>query len=241
MFVLVGQVLNARGRFGPMMWAPIANNVIAIAGPGALPGRGSAPLDAGAGLRGVHRGAGAASSALGSTLGIAVQVAGPAALPARGRRPLPTALRLPRHRPRAHPAARASGPCCSSSSTRSPTPSSSGSPPAAPRRAAAAVGAPPPDGTGYTVYSAAFLFVMVPHAIITVSLATAILPRLSAKAADGDLRRPGRHPGRHAAHGPRGRHPVRLRCCRCVALRRRARCCSGTARPRRRSTTTCPR
>jgi putative peptidoglycan lipid II flippase len=37
------------------------------------------------------------------------------------------------------------------------------------------------------VYAAAFLFVMVPHAIITVSLATAILPRLSAKAADGDL------------------------------------------------------
>jgi putative peptidoglycan lipid II flippase len=37
------------------------------------------------------------------------------------------------------------------------------------------------------VYAAAFLFEMVPHAIITVSLATAILPRLSAKAADGDL------------------------------------------------------
>ena len=37
------------------------------------------------------------------------------------------------------------------------------------------------------MYSSAFLFVMVPHAIITVSLATAILPRLSAKAADGDL------------------------------------------------------
>lgn len=30
MFVLVGQILNARGRFGPMMWAPIANNVIAV-------------------------------------------------------------------------------------------------------------------------------------------------------------------------------------------------------------------
>src|SRR3954465_14130635 len=28
-FVLVGQVLNARRRFGPMMWAPIANNVVA--------------------------------------------------------------------------------------------------------------------------------------------------------------------------------------------------------------------
>ncbi|MDX6358894.1 MAG: putative peptidoglycan lipid flippase, partial [Nocardioidaceae bacterium] len=43
------------------------------------------------------------------------------------------------------------------------------------------------EATGYTVYSGAFLFVMVPHAIITVSLATAILPRLSGKAADGDL------------------------------------------------------
>lgn len=29
-FVLVGQVLNARGRFGPMMWAPIVNNVVSI-------------------------------------------------------------------------------------------------------------------------------------------------------------------------------------------------------------------
>ena len=30
-FVLVGQVLNARQRFGPMMWAPIINNLTAIA------------------------------------------------------------------------------------------------------------------------------------------------------------------------------------------------------------------
>ncbi len=29
-FFLLGQVLNARDRFGPMMWAPIANNVITI-------------------------------------------------------------------------------------------------------------------------------------------------------------------------------------------------------------------
>ena len=29
-FFLVGQVLNAKDRFGPMMWAPIANNVIQI-------------------------------------------------------------------------------------------------------------------------------------------------------------------------------------------------------------------
>ena len=31
MFVLAGQILNSRGHFGPMMWAPIANNVISIA------------------------------------------------------------------------------------------------------------------------------------------------------------------------------------------------------------------
>ena len=31
MYVLVGQILNARGRFGPMMWAPIANNVVSVA------------------------------------------------------------------------------------------------------------------------------------------------------------------------------------------------------------------
>jgi putative peptidoglycan lipid II flippase len=30
MFVLAGQILNARERFGPMMWAPIANNIVSI-------------------------------------------------------------------------------------------------------------------------------------------------------------------------------------------------------------------
>lgn len=30
-FFLLGQILNARDKFGPMMWAPIANNVISIA------------------------------------------------------------------------------------------------------------------------------------------------------------------------------------------------------------------
>lgn len=30
-YVVLGQVLNARDRFGPMMWAPLLNNVVAIA------------------------------------------------------------------------------------------------------------------------------------------------------------------------------------------------------------------
>jgi putative peptidoglycan lipid II flippase len=41
-------------------------------------------------------------------------------------------------------------------------------------------------GTGYTIYSSTFLIMMVPHSIVTVSLATAILPRLSARAAAHD-------------------------------------------------------
>jgi len=32
MYTLLGQVLNARGNFGPYMWAPVVNNVVAIAG-----------------------------------------------------------------------------------------------------------------------------------------------------------------------------------------------------------------
>ena len=48
--------------------------------------------------------------------------------------------------------------------------------------------APGEPGTGYTIYSFAFLIVMVPHSIITVSLATAVLPQLSRMAADGDHR-----------------------------------------------------
>jgi putative peptidoglycan lipid II flippase len=44
------------------------------------------------------------------------------------------------------------------------------------------------DGTGNAVYSSAFLIIMVPHSIVTVSLATAILPRLSGFAEAGDQR-----------------------------------------------------
>ena len=71
MFVLVGQILNARGRFGPMMWAPIANNVIAVGvlvvylvvfGPATTPSR-SAAFTTGQELL----------LGLGSTLGIVAQ------------------------------------------------------------------------------------------------------------------------------------------------------------------------
>lgn len=36
MYTLLGQVLNARGQFGPFMWAPVVNNIISIIGFGAF-------------------------------------------------------------------------------------------------------------------------------------------------------------------------------------------------------------
>jgi putative peptidoglycan lipid II flippase len=188
MFVLLGQVLNARGRFGPMMWAPIANNAISILvlvvylvwfGP--LPS--SDQCAAFGGRQELVLG-------LGATIGIAAQVL--ILLPY---------LRAAGVRFRARYDFRRTGlghtlrlgvwtvlfvivnqvaytvvVRLASGGTASSTCLHQG-------HHAQAVS----DATGYTVYASAFLFVMVPHAIITVSLATAILPRLSAKAADRDL------------------------------------------------------
>ncbi len=67
-FVLVGQVLNARGRFGPMMWAPIANNLVAVA----VLGLYIAAFGTSAGTDGFSTDQ-ALLLGLGSTAGIAVQ------------------------------------------------------------------------------------------------------------------------------------------------------------------------
>jgi putative peptidoglycan lipid II flippase len=177
MFVLLGQVLNARGRFGPMMWAPIANNVIAVAvlgvyllvfGPVADSELASAFTPGQEALLGI-----------GSTLGIAAQLL--VLLPV---------LRSAGVRLRPRLDLRGSGLghtlrlgvwtvlfviVNQVAYTVVVRLASSG--PAQ---------APGEPGTGYTVYSMAFLIVMVPHSIITVSLATAMLPTLSGLAAEDD-------------------------------------------------------
>ena len=199
MFVLVGQVLNARGSFGPMMWAPIANNVISVAVLGAYlwsfetvrdvcgPG-----VDDPATLAGPTSQVGAYSSAqelllgLGSTLGIAVQLV--ILVPYLKRagfrfRPLfdfrgtglGHTLRLGAWTVGfvlVNQVAYTVVVRIASSGTADAVTDACGRAPA---------------GTGYTIYSSAFLLVMVPHSIATVSLATAMLPRLSAYAADRDL------------------------------------------------------
>jgi putative peptidoglycan lipid II flippase len=190
--VLLGQVLNARGRFGPMMWAPIANNAISIVVLvlylfwfGALPeGEGCSAFTR---TQELVLGGGA-------TLGIAAQVlillpvlkaAGVSFRPRFDFRDsglghtlrlgIWTVLFVIVNQVAYTVVVR----LASGGTARSSCQDLAGH---AARQAEQVSAA-----TGYTVYAAAFLFVMVPHAIITVSLATAILPRLSAKAADGDL------------------------------------------------------
>ncbi|QNN54431.1 murein biosynthesis integral membrane protein MurJ [Nocardioides mesophilus] len=183
MFVLVGQVLNSRRSFGPMMWAPIANNVISIAVLVAyLLLYGSA---SGSELTGGFTSGQELLLGLGSTVGIAVQLlillpflrrAGFTIRPRfdfRGtglghtlRLGMWTVLFVIVNQVAYTVVVRIA---------------STGTADAATSAGGAA-------GAGYTVYSYAFLVMMVPHAIVTVSLATAMLPRLSAHAADEDLR-----------------------------------------------------
>jgi len=199
MFVLVGQVLNARGSFGPMMWAPIANNVISVVVLGAylwtfgtvrnlcLSGGGPAALAGPGSTVGGYTSSQELLLGLGSTLGIAAQFF-----------ILVPFLRRAGFRFRPRFDFRGSGLGHTArlgmwtvlfvvvnqvAYTVVIRIASSGTASAV-TDACTQVGA---KGTGYTIYSTAFLLVMVPHSIATVSLATAMLPRLSSYAAEADL------------------------------------------------------
>ena len=178
MFVLVGQILNARGSFGPMMWAPIANNVISVAVLGSYLALYGKTDDINGGFTGGQE----LLLGLGSTVGIAVQFL-----------ILIPYLRAAgfAYRPRFDFLHTGLGHTLrlgvwtvlfvivnQIAYTVVVNLASSGT---------ATAGAKA-DATGYTVYSYSFLLVMVPHSIVTVSLATAVLPRLAASAAEGDLR-----------------------------------------------------
>ena len=173
-FVLVGQVLNARKWFGPMMWAPILNNVVActvlvvfLAIYGSTNGTGGFTMDQGLLL------------GLGSTLGIVLQTA--VLLPYLRKagfhyRPrfdfrgvgLGHTLRLGAWTFLFIVANQIAFIVILKIGTRATT-------------EAALEGG---RGAGSAVYEFGFLISQVPHAIITVSLATAIMPTLSALAAE---------------------------------------------------------
>ncbi|TCC52998.1 murein biosynthesis integral membrane protein MurJ [Kribbella capetownensis] len=174
-FVLVGQVLNARRRFGPMMWAPIANNIVACASivifmliyrTGDIPPTYSHGEELLLGL--------------GHTVGIAVQLL--VLLPY---------LRASGHLYRPKFGLRGTGlghtarlgiwtvlfVAVNQVTLVVVT------------RLAIAGTASNDAGAkaGLFAYSTAMLIILVPHGIVTVSLATAALPQMSALAADGDL------------------------------------------------------
>ena len=209
MFVLVGQVLNARRSFGPMMWAPIANNVISVAvltvylltygrvhnlcraagvDPAVLSGPGSTV--------GGYTSGQELLLGLGSTLGIAAQLlilvpflkrAGFTFRPRfdfRGtglghtlQLGVWTVLFVVVNQVAYTVVVKIASSGTADAVASACAPGGSG------------------HGTGYTIYSQAFLLVMVPHSIATVSLATAMLPQLAAFAADRDLHSLGRSVG----------------------------------------------
>jgi putative peptidoglycan lipid II flippase len=176
MFVLVGQILNSRGRFGPMMWAPIANNVISVAvlvvylvafGP-ASEAEQVGPFTTSQELL----------LGLGSTAGIVAQLL--ILVPYLGAAGF-------RYRPRFDFRRTGLGHTLRLGIWTVLFVIVNQIAYVVVVRLASGGTASGGDGTGITIYSNAFLIMMVPHSIITVSLATAILPRLSAQAAEGDL------------------------------------------------------
>ncbi|MFJ2740272.1 murein biosynthesis integral membrane protein MurJ [Streptomyces sp. NPDC087440] len=169
-FTLLSQVLNARGRFGAMMWAPVLNNVVVIGVFGLFLG-----LSLGGG--GLLTPSETALLGWGTTAGIAVQALA-----------LAPALRAARFRWRPRFDWRGSGltrPLRSAGWLVLLVLANQGAYWVTTRLATAAGsshGAP-----GYGAYNNAYVLWLVPHGIVTVSLLTALLPRMSAAAADQDL------------------------------------------------------
>ncbi|MBA2456133.1 MAG: murein biosynthesis integral membrane protein MurJ [Nocardioidaceae bacterium] len=178
-FVLVGQMLNARQRFGPMMWAPIVNNAVGCAVLGGY----LAAYGASDGSDGFTTSQ-EALLGIGSTLGIAVQTA--VLIPfvrASGLRlrlrfdlrgvGLGRTIRLGVWTLLFVIVNQLAFVIVSRIAVGSATDAALGR----------------GEAAGATVYQNAFLIVQVPHAIITVSLVTATMPLLSRLAADRELKR----------------------------------------------------
>jgi putative peptidoglycan lipid II flippase len=175
MYVLVGQILNARRSFGPMMWAPIANNVISVAVILVyLAGYGAAQGDE---VQGGFSGGQELLLGLGSTLGIAVQFS---ILVPYLRRAGFT------YRPRFDLRGTGLGHTLRLGIWTVLFVIVNQVAYVVVQKLATSGAISAPNGTGATVYANSFLIVMVPHSIVTVSLATAMLPRLSAHAASSD-------------------------------------------------------
>ncbi|MFI0989749.1 murein biosynthesis integral membrane protein MurJ [Streptomyces exfoliatus] len=171
LFTLLGQVLNARGRFGAMMWTPVLNNVVVVAVFGLF----LVVSDGGTLTPGET-----ALLGWGTTGGIALQAL--ALLPS---------LRAAGFRWRPRLDWRGSGlgaPLRSAGWLVLLVLTNQGAYWVTTLLATSAGSGPGVGGgSGLAAYNNAYLLWTVPHGIITVSLVTALLPRMSGAAAEGDL------------------------------------------------------
>ncbi|KQX53100.1 MULTISPECIES: murein biosynthesis integral membrane protein MurJ [unclassified Streptomyces] len=170
LFTLLGQVLNARGRFGAMMWTPVLNNVVVVAVFGLF----LVVSDGGALTPGET-----ALLGWGTTAGIALQALA-----------LVPSLRAAGFRWRPRFDWRGSGlaaPLRSAGWLVLLVLTNQGAYWVTTLLATSAGGTATGGGSGLAAYNNAYLLWTVPHGIITVSLVTALLPRMSGAATDGDL------------------------------------------------------
>lgn len=174
-FFLIGQVLNARDKFGPMMWAPILNNVVGIAVLGLYLAIWGTASDHAAPFTDQQ----VLVLGLGSTLGIVAQTL--ALIPSMRA----TGLRF---RPRFdlkgqglgetfHLAKWMLGYVLLTSLVQV----------VVTNLATSATAQTETPGAGITTYNTAYLVWLLPHSLLTVSLATAMLPSASRLAAAHDL------------------------------------------------------
>ncbi|MFD4600671.1 murein biosynthesis integral membrane protein MurJ [Streptomyces sp. NPDC058464] len=170
-FSIFGQVLNARDRFGAMMWTPVLNNIVLITMFGLYLGLLTAPEQV-SDLTGAQ----VRLLGTGTTLALALQALAliPYAL-AAGFRFRPrfdwrgTGLRKSVNAARWTLLFVLANLVASTVVTR---------------LASSADAALPHDGVGYTAYSYAQQIWMLPQSIVTVSLVTALLPRMSRAVAE---------------------------------------------------------
>ncbi|MEU9112788.1 murein biosynthesis integral membrane protein MurJ [Streptomyces sp. NPDC048483] len=178
--VVLGQILNARGRFGAMMWTPVLNNIVIIATFGAFIWAFGGFTDSGVSPAAMTP-EGVRLLGIGTLLGLAVQAL--AMLPYV--RDAGVAFR-PRFDFRGHGLGKAMG--LAKWTLLFVLANQIGMivvTQLATKAGAAAERAGHP-GSGITAYNFAYQMWQMPQAIITVSVMTAALPRISRAAQDGD-------------------------------------------------------
>ncbi len=175
-YTMLGQVLNARGSFGPFMWAPVVNNVVGITGLVAfmvVAGRGDQPIDSWTPGR-------IALLAGTATLGVVVQAL--VLIPAMRRAGIGFKIRWGLRGFGLRSASHVAGWTFAAVLVQqlgfiviSQVTTTGGQ---------RAEDADAVIGTGKAVYDQAFLLFMLPHSLVAVSLVTALFTRMSISAAE---------------------------------------------------------